>query len=73
MTKISQKLTKKGADTFLLGHKTYSMTANCMCQHNYQVKCKKKPNENISFSSLLVEKCKRTIDQKRIEKNLFFL
>ena len=29
--------------------------------------------ENISFSSLLVEKCKRTIDQKRIEKNLFFL
>ena len=30
-------------------------------------------NENISFSSLLVEKCKRTIDQKRIEKNLFFL
>ena len=30
-------------------------------------------NENISFSSLLVEKCKRTIDQKRIERNLFFL
>jgi hypothetical protein len=30
-------------------------------------------NENISFSSLLVEKCKRTIYQKRIEKNLFFL
>ena len=30
-------------------------------------------NENISFSSLLVEKCKRTLDQKRIEKNLFFL
>ena len=30
-------------------------------------------NEYISFSSLLVEKCKRTIDQKRIEKNLFFL
>ena len=30
-------------------------------------------NVNISFSSLLVEKCKRTIDQKRIEKNLFFL
>ena len=29
--------------------------------------------ENISFSSLLVEKCKRTIDQKRIGKNLFFL
>ena len=30
-------------------------------------------NENISFSSLLVEKCQRTIAQKRIEKNLFFL
>ena len=30
-------------------------------------------NESISFSSLLVEKCKRIIDQKRIEKNLFFL
>ena len=30
-------------------------------------------NENISFSSLLVEKCKRIIDQKRLEKNLFFL
>tara|TARA_S200000501_G_scaffold223537_1_gene209655 strand:- start:36 stop:263 length:228 start_codon:yes stop_codon:yes gene_type:complete len=30
-------------------------------------------NENISFSSLLVEKCERTIAQKRIEKNLFFL
>ena len=34
---------------------------------------KNKNNENISFSSLLVEKCKRTIDKKRIEKNLFFL
>ena len=34
---------------------------------------KNRKNENISFSSLLVEKCKRTIDQKRIEKNLFFL
>ena len=34
---------------------------------------KNRNNENISFSSLLVEKCKRTIDQKRIEKNLFFL
>ena len=34
---------------------------------------KKRNNENISFSSLLVEKCKRTIYQKRIEKNLFFL
>ena len=30
-------------------------------------------NVKISFSSLLVEKCKRTIDQKKIEKNLFFL
>ena len=29
--------------------------------------------EKISFSSLLFEKCERTIDQKRIEKNLFFL
>ena len=34
---------------------------------------KDRNNENISFSSLLVEKCKRIIDQKRIEKNLFFL
>ena len=34
---------------------------------------KNRNNENISFSSLLVEKCKRTIDKKRIEKNLFFL
>ena len=34
---------------------------------------KNRNNEDISFSSLLVEKCKRTIDQKRIEKNLFFL
>ena len=34
---------------------------------------KNRNNENISFSSLLIEKCKRTIDQKRIEKNLFFL
>ena len=34
---------------------------------------KNRNNENISLSSLLVEKCKRTIDQKRIEKNLFFL
>ncbi len=33
---------------------------------------KNRNNENISFSSLLVEKCVRTIDQK-IEKNLFFL
>ncbi len=34
---------------------------------------KNRNNENISFSSLLVEKCKRTINQKRMEKNLFFL
>ena len=30
-------------------------------------------NENISFSSLLVEKCERTISKNRIENNLFFL
>ncbi len=29
--------------------------------------------DNISFSSLLLEKSKRTIAQTRIEKNLFFL
>ena len=34
---------------------------------------KNKNNEHISFSSLLVEKCERTIAKKRIEKNLFFL
>ena len=34
---------------------------------------KDRNNENISFSSLLVEKCERTIAQKGIEKNLFFL
>ena len=34
---------------------------------------KNRKNEKISFSSLLVEKCKRTIDQRKIEKNLFFL
>ena len=34
---------------------------------------KNRTNENISFSSLLVEKCKRTIYQARIEKDLFFL
>ena len=34
---------------------------------------KNRNNEKISFSSLLVEKCERTIVQKRIEKNLFFL
>ena len=30
-------------------------------------------NENISFSSLLIEKCERAIAKNRIEKNLFFL
>ena len=29
--------------------------------------------EKISFSSLLLEKSKRTINQTRMEKNLFFL
>ena len=30
-------------------------------------------NENLSFSSLLVEKCERTIAQTKMEKDLFFL
>ena len=34
---------------------------------------KSRTKENICFSSLLFEKCKRTIAQKRLEKNLFFL
>ncbi len=34
---------------------------------------KDRNNENISFSSLLVEKCERTIAKKEIGKNLFFL
>ena len=34
---------------------------------------KNRTNESISFSSLLVEKCKRTFAQKSIERNLFFL
>ncbi len=34
---------------------------------------KTRKNETLSFSSLLVEKCKRTIAQKRMEMNLFFL
>ena len=34
---------------------------------------KNRTNEKISLSSLLVEKCKRTIYQARIEKDLFFL
>ena len=29
--------------------------------------------EKISLSSLLIEKCKRTIAQRKMEKNLFFL
>ena len=29
--------------------------------------------DKLSFSSLLVEKCERSIAQSRIEKNLFFL
>ena len=34
---------------------------------------KNRNNEFITFSSLLVEKCERTISKKRMEKNLFFL
>ena len=34
---------------------------------------KNRNKEIICFSSLLVEKCERTIAQKRIENNLFFL
>ena len=34
---------------------------------------KDRNNEHISFSSLLVEKCQRTIEKIKIEKNLFFL
>ena len=34
---------------------------------------KDRKNEKISFSSLLVEKCERTIARTRMEKNLFFL
>ena len=33
----------------------------------------KRTNEKISFSSLLVEKCKRTINEMKIIKNLFFI
>ena len=33
----------------------------------------KKTKEKISFSSLLVEKCTRTINETKIEMNLFFL
>ena len=34
---------------------------------------KKRNNENISFSSLLLEKCERIIYKNKVEKNLFFL
>ena len=34
---------------------------------------KNRTNEDISISSLLVEKCERTIAQKRMGKSLFFL
>ena len=34
---------------------------------------KKRNNQNISLSSLLLEKSKRTIDQRGMQKNLFFL
>ena len=34
---------------------------------------KKRNKENLSFSSLLLEKCRRTLHKNRIEKNLFFL
>ena len=34
---------------------------------------KNRTDQNISFSSLLVEKCERTISNRGIEKNLFFL
>ena len=34
---------------------------------------KHRNNEHLSFSSLLVEKCERTIAKIKIEKNLFFL
>ena len=34
---------------------------------------KDRNNENISLSSLLVEKCERIFAQIKIEKNLFFL
>ena len=34
---------------------------------------KDRNNENLSFSSLLVEICERTITKTKMEKNLFFL
>ena len=36
-------------------------------------KLDKRANEKISFSSLLVEKCKRTINEMKIINNLFFI
>ena len=36
-------------------------------------KLDKRTNEKISFSSLLVEKCKRTINEMKIINNLFFI
>ena len=33
----------------------------------------KRTNKKISFSNLLVEKCKRTISETKIEMNLFFI
>ena len=33
----------------------------------------KKTNESISFSKLLVEKCRRTIAETKFERDLFFL
>ena len=33
---------------------------------------KDRNNEQVCFSTLLVEKCERTIAKKRIERNLFF-
>ena len=33
----------------------------------------KKGNEKISFSTLLIEKCKRTLKEIKLESNLFFI
>ena len=33
----------------------------------------KRTKEKISFSSLLIEKCKRTLDEIKMKQNLFFL
>ena len=50
----------------------------CISQRLYEIfsiakLIKSRNNKNISFSCLLVEKCERTIAQKRIKKDLFFL